>query len=90
MKPSLLDRLRRCRARRARGYTMIEVLMGLAILAVGATGVIALQKITVVGVTNGRNITVATAVAHAHLEAVRTDAVRCPPLHAIDPPREPP
>ncbi len=60
----------------ARGYTMIEVLMALAILAVGASGVITLQKITVVGVTNGRNINVATGIAQAHLERVRVDATR--------------
>jgi prepilin-type N-terminal cleavage/methylation domain-containing protein len=60
----------------ARGYTMIEVLMGMAILAVGASGVIAMQKVTVAGVTNGRNINAATAIATAHLEAVRIDATR--------------
>jgi prepilin-type N-terminal cleavage/methylation domain-containing protein len=61
---------------RAGGYTMIEVLMGLAILAVGASGVIALQKVTVLGVTHGRNVNTATAIAAAHLEALRTDAQR--------------
>jgi prepilin-type N-terminal cleavage/methylation domain-containing protein len=60
----------------ARGYTMIEVLMGLAILAVGASGVVALQKVTILGVTEGRNLTAGSAVAAHHLEAVRTDALR--------------
>jgi type IV pilus assembly protein PilV len=55
---------------------MIEVLMGLAILAVGASGVIALQKVTVLGVTHGRNINTATSIAAAHLEALRADAQR--------------
>lgn len=72
----------RVRARRRRslgsraGYTMIEVLMGLAILAVGASGVVALQKVTVLGVTHGRNINTATSIAAAHLEAMRADAQR--------------
>lgn len=70
------------RTRLTRGYTMIEVMMGLAILAVGASGVIALQKITVAGVTNGRNINVATSIAQAHLEAVRADATQ---WQGIDP-----
>jgi prepilin-type N-terminal cleavage/methylation domain-containing protein len=68
--------LHAARSAPSRGYTMIEVMMGLAVLAVGASGVIALQKITVAGVTNGRNITVATSIAQAHLEAVRVDATR--------------
>jgi len=67
---------RRLRGRLEGGYNMIEVMMGLAVLAVGATGVIALQKVTILGVTGGRNITTATAVASRHLEAVRADGVR--------------
>lgn len=66
----------RFRPHLARGYTMIEVMMGMAILAVGASGVIALQKITVAGVTNGRNINLATSIAQAHVEAVRADATQ--------------
>lgn len=80
---------RRSPERRAgrRAYTMIEVLMGLAILAVGATGIIALQKVTILGVTHGRNINAATSVAAAHLEALRADAQRWNSLtdYATDP-----
>lgn len=66
----------RANRRPSRGYTMIEVLMGMAILAVGASGVVALQKVTVLGVTHGRNINTATSIAAAHLEALRADAQR--------------
>ena len=66
----------RAARRTSRGYTMIEVLMGMAILAVGASGVVALQKVTVLGVTHGRNINTATSIAAAHLEAMRADAQR--------------
>jgi type IV pilus assembly protein PilV len=55
--------------RRSLGYTMIEVLMGMAVLAVGASGVLALQKITIFGVTNGRAINAATVVGASHIEA---------------------
>lgn len=66
----------KARRARARGYNMIEVMMGLAVLAVGASGVVALQKITVLGVTSGRNLTAASVIAAAHIEALRTDAAR--------------
>ena len=61
---------------RSRGYSLIEVMVGMAVLAVGASGVVALQKVTVLGVTTGRNINAATAIAAAHVEAVRADSIR--------------
>lgn len=50
--------------------------MGMAILAVGASGVIALQKISIVGTTEGRNLTAGSAAAAHHIEAIRTDALQ--------------
>lgn len=50
--------------------------MGMAILAIGASGVVALQKVTVLGVTQGRNVTAATTLASSHIEALRMDATR--------------
>ncbi len=78
MSAGLVARSRMHAARRAgsRGYNMIEVMMALAILAVGASGVIALQKVTILGVTSGRNLTAASTIAAAHIESLRTDAVR--------------
>lgn len=52
---------------------MIEVLIGMSVLAVGASGVIALQKITVLGVTEGRNLAAGSAVAARHIEAIRAE-----------------
>lgn len=58
-----------------RGYTVIEVLIALSLLAIGASGVIALQKVTTVGNRDARNLTVATQIARTWVERLRTDAV---------------
>lgn len=64
-------------ARRARSaaYTVIEVVMALGILAVGAAGIIAIQKATLINNTNARNLAVANAIAASWAERLRTDAV---------------
>ncbi|MEJ7731675.1 MAG: prepilin-type N-terminal cleavage/methylation domain-containing protein [Polyangiaceae bacterium] len=58
----------------ARGYTAVEVTVALALLAIGASGVIALQKITLQSVTNARNIATANQIAVTWAERLRADA----------------
>jgi len=48
--------------------------MALAVLTLGASGVIAIQKATLVANTNARNLATATAVAQSWIERLRTDA----------------
>jgi type IV pilus assembly protein PilV len=57
-----------------RGYTVIEVIMALAVLALGAAGVIAMQKATLISNTNARNLATANVVAQGWIERVRVDA----------------
>jgi prepilin-type N-terminal cleavage/methylation domain-containing protein len=57
-----------------RGYTLAEVMMSLAILGIGATGVIALQKTTIIGNTGARNLSTANAIAITWAERLRADA----------------
>ncbi len=57
------------------GYTMVEVMMGLAILAVGATGIISLQQFTIRGAQNGRASVTAANVASTWVERLRTEAI---------------
>ena len=64
------------RTGRTAGYTMIEVMMALGILAVGAAGIIALQKATYVSQTQARNLALANSIAMTWAERLRTDALQ--------------
>lgn len=68
-------RRRLARAKRQAAYTVIEVLMALSVLAVGATGVIAMQKATLVGNTQARNLATANAIAQAWVERLQVDGM---------------
>ncbi len=60
---------------RARGYTVVEVIIALAVLGLGAAGVIAMQKATLIANTNARNLVAANAVAQSWMERMRLDAL---------------
>jgi type IV pilus assembly protein PilV len=64
----------RARAKR-RGVTVVEVLMALAMLAIGASGVIAMQKVTVVANRDAKSLGTATEIARAWVERLRADAI---------------
>jgi len=57
------------------GYTMVEVMMALAILAVGATGVVAMQKATLIGNTRARDLATASRVASAWIDRLKIDSL---------------
>jgi type IV pilus assembly protein PilV len=59
-----------------RGYTMIEVMIALTLLAVGTSGVIAMQKVTAVANRDAKTLVVATQVARTWLERLRADATQ--------------
>jgi prepilin-type N-terminal cleavage/methylation domain-containing protein len=61
---------------RTRGYTVIEVMIALTLLAIGTTGVIAMQKVTTIANRDAKNLVVATQVARGWLERLRADAVQ--------------
>jgi prepilin-type N-terminal cleavage/methylation domain-containing protein len=61
--------------RHVRGYTMIEVMTALGLLAVGAAGVVAMQKAAVVGNSSARSIAIASAIAARWAERLRVDAM---------------
>lgn len=62
------------RRRARRGYTVVELLMALAIFGVGITGVVALQKVTGASNQHARNLAIATHVAQSWLERLAADA----------------
>jgi prepilin-type N-terminal cleavage/methylation domain-containing protein len=63
------------RHRRARGYTAVELLMSIAVLAIGISGVIAMQKITVATNRHSKNLAIATQVARAWQDQLAADAL---------------
>lgn len=60
----------------SRGYSIIEVMMALGILAVGTTGVIALQKVALVGNTTARMADAARNVAGTWVERLKADSLQ--------------
>lgn len=59
----------------ARAITVVEVMMALAMFAIGASGVMAMQKVTLVSNQNARNVEVANEIARTWIERLRSDAM---------------
>lgn len=60
-------------ARSQRGYTLIEVMMSLSVLGIGAMGIVALQKTTAFGNADARNLATASEIAATWAERLRAD-----------------
>ncbi len=60
--------------RHASGYTVVELMMSLAVFATGVTGVIAMERATVTSNQLSKNVAIANGVAQAWLSALATDA----------------
>jgi len=67
--------MRRSRAWLSRGSTVIEVLMAITVLAVGASGIIAMQKLAAVSNRNAKNLEIANEVARTWVERLQGDAM---------------
>ena len=69
--------VRPVRSRRSeRGFTLIEVMIALAILAVGSVGIFALQQAATRGNVQGRMMTTATQTTATWLERLRRDSLQ--------------
>jgi hypothetical protein len=66
---------RRGRPARRGGYTVVEVIMAIAVLMLGALGVIAMQRATLIANVSARNLVTATDVAQSWMERMRVDAL---------------
>jgi prepilin-type N-terminal cleavage/methylation domain-containing protein len=60
--------------RARRGYTIIEVMMALTILAIGVSGIVAMQKVTVAANQHAKNMAIAAHIAQAWQEQLEADA----------------
>lgn len=63
-------------AGRERGYTVVELMMALAVLAIGVTGVIAMQKVTLAANRDAKSFAIATQIAQAWQDQLSVDAVQ--------------
>lgn len=61
--------------RQQRGYTAVELMMAIGIFGIGVTGIIAMQKVTVVSNQHAKNLSIATHIAESWLDMLATDAV---------------
>lgn len=60
--------------RRAYGYTIVELLMALTVLAIGTAGVIAMQKVAIESNRYAKNLSIATRVGEAWADELTADA----------------
>lgn len=58
-----------------RGYTAIEVLIAMTLFAIGAAGVIGMQKVTIQGGQDARRLDIATNIAHEWVARLQRDAM---------------
>ena len=62
------------RARRRAGFTLIEVMVSLGVMMVGAMAVIGLQAHAIRGNVHARDLTIATQIAQRWIERLKQDA----------------
>jgi prepilin-type N-terminal cleavage/methylation domain-containing protein len=73
------------RARRpSAGYTVLEVMIALAVLTIGSAGIVAMQKGTLLGNTRARNLATANAIAATWAERLRADGLRWTDIAGIN------
>jgi prepilin-type N-terminal cleavage/methylation domain-containing protein len=71
-------------SRGRRGYTVVEVLSALTLFAVGAAGVIGMQRVTIQGGADARNFDIATNIAREWQHRLQRDALQWTSPNAIN------
>jgi prepilin-type N-terminal cleavage/methylation domain-containing protein len=59
-----------------RGYTMVELMMALAVFAIGVSGIMAMHKVIVAANQHAKNLAIATHIAQAWQEQLAADAAQ--------------
>lgn len=62
--------------RQSAGYTAIEVLMSMSVLAVGVIGIFSMEKVTVSSNVHAKNLSIATHIAQGWLGTLEAEAMR--------------
>ena len=62
------------KSRQRRGYTIVELMMSLAVLAIGVSGIISMQKVTLASNQHAKNLAIATHIGQAWLDALAGEA----------------
>jgi prepilin-type N-terminal cleavage/methylation domain-containing protein len=57
-----------------RGYTLVELMMAIAVFGIGVSGIIALQKVAAAANEHSKALSVATNVAQAWIDALKADS----------------
>ncbi|MBX3234044.1 MAG: prepilin-type N-terminal cleavage/methylation domain-containing protein [Labilithrix sp.] len=66
--------MKRTRLRRERGYTVVEVMSAMTLFAIGAAGVISMQRVTIQGGDDARRMDIAVNIAHEWSARLHRDA----------------
>lgn len=57
-----------------RGYTVVELMMAMAVMTIGVGGIMAMQKVTVASNMNAKNVAIATHVGQSFLDELTSEA----------------
>jgi type IV pilus assembly protein PilV len=63
---------------------MVEAMTALAVLSIGATGIVGIQRATLAGNTNARNLATANQIATTWIERLRADALQWNAANGVD------
>jgi type IV pilus assembly protein PilV len=67
--------LRRLRRTAALGYTIVELMMSLSVLAIGVSGVIAMQRVTLATNRHAKDLSIATRIGEAWIDQLTADGM---------------
>jgi prepilin-type N-terminal cleavage/methylation domain-containing protein len=56
------------------GFTLVELMMAIALLTIGLAGVISMQKVTAAANQNAKNLAIATHIAASWLDSIQADS----------------
>jgi prepilin-type N-terminal cleavage/methylation domain-containing protein len=63
-----------CKRASRQGYTLVELMMAIAVFAIGVSGIIAMQKVAAAANQHSKALSVATNIAQAWLDLLKADS----------------